>query len=1163
MDTASFDAGLRKAVDDATTHVGRLSSSMRQSSREGAESLRLIDEAIGLHLSRPLTRIVAQIPGVGSALQGLLGVGVFGALTVAGVEFGEKIAASIEKARKAQEELAESSQKVRETFQSTMEGYGNQSESLKAKIASLSAEQAGNPVLAASIREQAKETELLTRAIEEAKTKLNELDAASEKNMSDAVNATGLWTRFWAGVADRWNEAFSSQSSLDTEALQANFKTLKNDIDHAFDLDRLNKTHTVLDVINRDLFLAQEYLAEAEKNGNKASVAIENMAISFLTMAKSQATAAIANSNDEQKAQQMEAAAEAHKKAAEANERLIRSMEESARAANREADGLVKMLQAAMPAKDAITQLDDAFKKQLSGLRELSLLEGPVEAAKRLGMSIGDATEALRKFNLEKESTAQLDAYLQKGVPGAPPAQPTAPAIPPPGMLAATGTMLAPPPATSIALPTAPATPSPALIAPPPPPTPAALLIPPHPIPPPPTLLAPPAPPTPAALVVPSQPAAPQPALVGPPTPPTPAALVVPGQPAAPPPALLSPPVAPTPPALTIPPQPVAPSPALIAPSQAPTPAALVIPPQPVAPAPALIAPAQPPTPEALTIPAQPVTPSPALIAPPTPPTPAALTIPPPPVAPPPALLSPPAVPTPAALVIPPQPATPPPALIAPPQLATPAALVIPPQPVSPPPALVAPPAPTTPAALLIPPQPAAPPPTLIASATPASPASVEQAGLAAVGPPAPQAPFSPSTPFSFGPAPAPAAPPTPAATATTPSAPSPAPTLVSSTLPQLPQYGGSAAAGVATMQAAIDSFAHDTQAQTKLIGDAFTASLTPLDKYNLEVAKIKIAFEGLAPALQGTAAAQAAFDAEMRKASDELLKADDHIHKLQEDMQKLLERSTSAAAGFKAFTIGIQIQGSENGKFVFDILNDGLKGFEDNLVSMLEGGKAHWQDYFKQLEGMAMKFAINKTLGMIAGDIMTPRQGQGGPASVAAGGPGSLPGGGEGGGIGSTVSEIPRLALSMFTKNPMGEAASGVGATSLTTAGTTLTTAATMLQTAATSLQMGGAGAGGGGGFGNMLDLIPHAAGGDVTPGQGYMVGEEGPEPFFPKEAGTIMPNSAMGKTGTHHTYNIDARGADAGVEARIMRAVRVMSQQSEQRAVTTTEERSKRSRA
>jgi hypothetical protein len=229
----------------------------------------------------------------------------------------------------------------------------------------------------------------------------------------------------------------------------------------------------------------------------------------------------------------------------------------------------------------------------------------------------------------------------------------------------------------------------------------------------------------------------------------------------------------------------------------------------------------------------------------------------------------------------------------------------------------------------------------------------------------------------------------------------------------------------------------------------------------------------------------------------------------------------------------------------------------------MLEGGKAHWQDYFKQLEGMAMKFAINKTLGMIAGDIMTPRQGQGGPASVAAGGPGSLPGGGEGGGIGSTVSEIPRLALSMFTKNPMGEAASGVGATSLTTAGTTLTTAATMLQTAATSLQMGGAGAGGGGGFGNMLDLIPHAAGGDVTPGQGYMVGEEGPEPFFPKEAGTIMPNSAMGKTGTHHTYNIDARGADAGVEARIMRAVRVMSQQSEQRAVTTTEERSKRSRA
>lgn len=66
-------------------------------------------------------------------------------------------------------------------------------------------------------------------------------------------------------------------------------------------------------------------------------------------------------------------------------------------------------------------------------------------------------------------------------------------------------------------------------------------------------------------------------------------------------------------------------------------------------------------------------------------------------------------------------------------------------------------------------------------------------------------------------------------------------------------------------------------------------------------------------------------------------------------------------------------------------------------------------------------------------------------------------------------------------------------------------------------------------------------ATGGPVTAGSLYLVGEQGPELFSPGNSGSIIPNSAMAsvsRASGGNTY-IDARGADAGVEARVMRAI------------------------
>ena len=65
-------------------------------------------------------------------------------------------------------------------------------------------------------------------------------------------------------------------------------------------------------------------------------------------------------------------------------------------------------------------------------------------------------------------------------------------------------------------------------------------------------------------------------------------------------------------------------------------------------------------------------------------------------------------------------------------------------------------------------------------------------------------------------------------------------------------------------------------------------------------------------------------------------------------------------------------------------------------------------------------------------------------------------------------------------------------------------------------------------------LDKIPgKAAGGPVTGGKSYVVGEEGPELFVPGSSGNIVPNHDMGGS-TNITVNVDASGSavqgDAG---------------------------------
>jgi hypothetical protein len=83
-------------------------------------------------------------------------------------------------------------------------------------------------------------------------------------------------------------------------------------------------------------------------------------------------------------------------------------------------------------------------------------------------------------------------------------------------------------------------------------------------------------------------------------------------------------------------------------------------------------------------------------------------------------------------------------------------------------------------------------------------------------------------------------------------------------------------------------------------------------------------------------------------------------------------------------------------------------------------------------------------------------------------------------------------------------------------------------------------------------------ALGGPVSANTPYVVGEHGPELMVPGASGSVIPNGGLG--GSTVIYQIDARGADAGVEQRVMRAIDQSRKQAVRESVVTMREQSLR---
>jgi hypothetical protein len=349
------------------------------------------------------------------------------------------------------------------------------------------------------------------------------------------------------------------------------------------------------------------------------------------------------------------------------------------------------------------------------------------------------------------------------------------------------------------------------------------------------------------------------------------------------------------------------------------------------------------------------------------------------------------------------------------------------------------------------------------------------------------------------------------------------------STTPIVPQLG---VGGTAAAQ--LDVFSNDTLAQNKLVAQAFQEAITPTEEYQLKLQELKLAFASLPDPLKNSAQAQQAFTAALDKLGASETAAELHLQELQKKLDELLSHSTSATDGVKAFFLQLQIQAGENGKFAFDLLNQGLKSFEDELTKAVFTSKAKWEDMFRTLGETAFKFMLQKDVAgffqMISGT-----------------------------GIGKSLN-LPSLV------NP-GQAA---GSAVLTTAATTLQSGSTLLVTAASTLQaaaatlgassIGKAAGGAGGGFPDILGLIPgFASGTDDAPGGLAWVGEQGPELLNLPGGSSVTPSAALRTGDTTHVWNIDATGNE-DVGQRIVRAITQATPVIEARALTAVQEAAKR---
>jgi tail tape-measure protein len=282
----------------------------------------------------------------------------------------------------------------------------------------------------------------------------------------------------------------------------------------------------------------------------------------------------------------------------------------------------------------------------------------------------------------------------------------------------------------------------------------------------------------------------------------------------------------------------------------------------------------------------------------------------------------------------------------------------------------------------------------------------------------------------------------------------------------------------------------------------------SPLEVFDEEDQALQKAVDALAAAHQGTIS----YGESLVIAA----KQTDNFNKLTDETINLLLRSKKATDGFKAFFYEMQKEAITTARIIYDALHSAFEKISDQLTELITTGKADFaamlRDIGKQMVHQSIQALMQKGLAAIGkkfGIDLVKNDGSSESRALWVRMAGNvMPIGqkpGQAGGAQDSDSD---------TSGKMKDMLGGLWSKMSSIFGTIAKGAWSVLKSV----------------FGA---IIPHAAGGPVSPSTAYLVGERGPEILL-GASGHMLSNDASrrlligGESPSVHYYNIDARGTD-----------------------------------
>jgi hypothetical protein len=233
----------------------------KKTGRDGQEGLRLIDEALGIHVARPVARIIAEtFPALSKALSSVLSGVAGGAFGIAIFEFADHIAKKMDEAKKKEEEYRDAVQKTAMVSAEAGAESEKRLDGILAKQAALRGDKGGEAHFkdliadAENVQRMADYVEKLNQA------ELREARAAQERST------------FWATIGEWWHKIFTTDASLNIEKTTNALEEFDKKFARLSAEDRLNHTTTAAKALETEFKNVNRELGEMQIRAEQSKV---------------------------------------------------------------------------------------------------------------------------------------------------------------------------------------------------------------------------------------------------------------------------------------------------------------------------------------------------------------------------------------------------------------------------------------------------------------------------------------------------------------------------------------------------------------------------------------------------------------------------------------------------------------------------------------------------------------------------------------------------------------------------------------------------------------------------------------------------------------------------------------------------------------------------